>query len=157
VGIMTRATTSGQVVRTKHEPALLCIALSGKGVPGSGSLEQAVEAVARTSRALHELTRRRGHEWKPHDPEVRLRTPAGVRGGSGWVVRVAVPGFVTTRELREAAASVARHAEIAKNIRLVPLEPSEAARPGPVGRDRLPGQLRRARSGSPQHRAREAR
>lgn len=155
---MTRATTAGRVVRSKRERTPLCIALSGKGVPGSGGLEQAVEAVARTARALHDLTRRRGHEWKPRDPEVRLRTPAGVRGGAGWTVRVEVPTFVTERELREATGAAARHAEIAKNIRLVPLSTEVAPpRPGPAGRDRLPGQLRRTRSGSPQHRAREAR
>lgn len=155
---MTRATTSGQVVRTKHEAAPLCIALSGKGVPGSGGLEEAIVAVARTARALHELTKRRGHEWKPHDPEVRLRTPAGVRGGSGWIVRIGVPTFVTARDLREAAEGVARRADVAKNIRLVPLvEPEAATRPGPGGRDHQPGQLRRKLSGSPQHRAREMR
>lgn len=153
---MSRATTSGQVVRTKHELAPHGIALSGKGSPGSRAIAAAVVAVTRTARALHDLTRRRGHEWKLHDPEVRFHEPAGVRGGSGWTVRLAVPSFVTERDVHEVTGDVARHAAIAKNIRLVPL--AEAlAQEAPPGRDRLPAQLQRARAGSPQHRAREAR
>lgn len=157
---MTRATTSGRVVRTaKGNPKELCIALAGKGLPGSGNLEEAIEAVARTARALHDATRRRGHEWKAGDPEVRLRRPTGVRGGVGWTVRLAVPAFVTARDVHEASAEAARHLDVAKNIRLGPLEIAEtpANGAGRPGRDRLPGQLRRTRTGSPQHRARDLR
>ncbi|HSN15283.1 MAG TPA: hypothetical protein VLT61_11665, partial [Anaeromyxobacteraceae bacterium] len=139
---MRRATTSGRVVHASNEPAPeVCIALAGKGVPGPADLEDAIEAVAQAASALHEATRRRGREWKPGEPEVRLRSPAGVRGGAGWTVLIAVPGFVTARDVRGASEKAARHHEIAKNIRLVPLEIVEprtlTSRPG---RDRLPGQ-----------------
>ncbi len=154
---MTRATTSGRVVHAKSEERAVCIALAGKGVPGSADLEEAMEAVARTARALRDLTRRRAHEWKPPDPEVRIRTPTGARGGPGWTVRVAVPAFVTARQVHEAATDAAERFDVAKNIRLVPLDVAEpkapAARPG---RDRQPGQIRKTRGG-PQHRARDLR
>ncbi|HET7826021.1 MAG TPA: hypothetical protein VFK90_11840 [Anaeromyxobacter sp.] len=156
---MARATTAGRAVHGGKLVPATCIALSGKGVPGSGGLEQAIEAVTRTARALHDATRRRGHEWKPGDPEVALRRPAGVRGGVGWTVRLAVPSFVTAREVHEAAAEAARHAEIAKNIRLARVEatPEQAAGNGRAGRDHQPAGIRRVRAGAPQHRARDLR
>ncbi|HEY6002597.1 MAG TPA: hypothetical protein VIV57_06960 [Anaeromyxobacter sp.] len=155
---MARATTSERSIRVRRESPAHCIALAGKGVPGSGDLEEAIEAVVRAARALHEATRRRGHEWKPGDPEVRLRKPAGVRGGLGWTVRLAVPSFVTAREVREAAVEAARHHEVAKNIRLVPLldAPEPGTLAGRRGRDHQPAQIRRTRT-APQHRARELR
>lgn len=154
---MTRATAAGRVVHAKNGERERCIALAGKGVPGSADLEEALEAVARTARALRDATRRRGHEWKPADPEVRIRAPAGTRGGPGWTVRVAVPAFVTAREVHEAAEDAAERYAIAKNIRLVPLDVNEP-RPPPArpGRDRQPGQIRKTRTG-PQHRARDLR
>jgi hypothetical protein len=155
---MARATRSNGAIRSRRAVPAQCIALSGKGVPGSGDLEEAIEAVVQAARALHETTRRRGHEWKPGDPEVRLRKPAGVRGGLGWTVRLAVPSFVTPREVRGASAAVAGRHEAAKNIRLVPL--LEAPEPGTPavrrGRDHQPAQIRRTRT-RPQHRARELR
>jgi len=155
---MTRATTAGRTVHARNEIQEHCIALAGKGLPGSGDLEQAIEAVARTARWLRGATRRRGHEWKPGDPGVRLRTPAGARGGSGWTVWLAVPPFVTARDVHEATAEAAGRLGVAKNIRLAPLDVTVVApAPGRPGRDRLPGQLRRSRSGSPQHRARDLR
>lgn len=155
---MTRATTAGRTVHARDEALEHCIALAGKGVPGSGALEEAIEALLRTARTLRESTRRRGHEWKPGEPEVRLRTPTGARGGAGWTVCLAVPSFVTARDVRAATADAAEHVEAAKNIRLAPLDVGQAAAPpGRPGRDRLPGQLRRTRSGSPQHRARDLR
>ncbi len=154
---MARATAAGRVVRVGKVLPASCIALAGKGVPGSGDLEEAIEAVARTARTLHQTTRRRGQEWKPSDPEVHLRRPAGVRGGVGWIVRVAVPPFVTARDVRDAVADAAGHQEVAKNIRLAPLVLEERAPPGRPGRERLPGQIRRTRSGGPQHRARDLR
>jgi hypothetical protein len=131
-----------------------CIALAGKGVPGSGDLEEAIAAIVRAAATLHEATRRRGHEWKPGDPEVQLRRPAGVRGGLGWTVRVAVPPFVTARDVHEAAAETAAHHEVAKNVRLVPLAVEAGTAAGRPGRDRQPAQIRRTRT-APQHRARE--
>ncbi len=155
---MTRATTSGRVVHARSEAPKRCIALGGKGVPGSADLEGAIEVVLRAARSVRELTRGRGHEWKPSDPEVRLRTPAGVRGGPGWVVRLEVPAFVTARDVREAVADGAAKRALAKNIRLVPLEPEPVAAEARPGRERLPGQIRRTRAGkAPQHRARELR
>ena len=155
---MARAMTSNGAIRGRREPPAHCIALSGKGTPGSGDLEEAIEALARAARALHDATRRRGHEWKPGDPEVRLRRPAGVRGGVGWTVRLAVPAFVTAREVRNAAAEVAEHHEVAKNIRLVPLVETQEPRTSATrrGRDHQPAQIRRTRT-APQHRARELR
>ena len=149
-----RATTANRGPRDRSAPDR-CIALAGKGVPGSSVLEEAIEAVRRAARALHERTRRRGHEWKPADPEVRLRTPAGARGAPGFTVLVRVPAFVTEREAHEAAEEAARRLPVSKNIRLSPLDTERrpAARPG---RDRLPGTIRRTRAG-PQHRARELR
>jgi hypothetical protein len=156
---MARAITSGRPVHASKEPVKHCIALAGKGVPGSGDLEETIEAVTRAAESLHVATRRRGHEWKPGYPEVRLRRPAGVRGGLGWIVRLAVPSFVTARDVHEAAADAATHHEVAKNIRLAPLE---AAEPGTqlrngarAGRDRQPAGIRRTRAGAPQHRARD--
>jgi hypothetical protein len=154
---MARATSGREVHGGKVGPAN-CIALSGKGVPGSGGLEEAIEAVSRTARALHDATRRRGHEWKPGDPAVALRRPAGVRGGFGWTVRLAVPPFVTARDVHEAAAEAARKIEMAKNIRLARVEPQEPGAPNEkVGRDHQPAGIRRVRGGAPQHRAREVR
>jgi hypothetical protein len=155
---MTRATTSGQVVHAREEAPRRCIALGGKGIPGSADLEGAIEAVRRAVRAVRELTRRRGHEWKPAEPEVRLRTPTGERGGPGWIVRVAVPPFVTARDVRAAVEDGAGRQALAKNIRLVPLALEPSASPARPGRDRLPGQLRHTRAGgAPQHRARDLR
>lgn len=156
---MTRATSSGRSFHASNgSPPRHCIALAGKGIPGSGDLEEAIEAVARAARALHAATRRRGREWKPGDPEVRVRTPAGVRGGMGWTVRLAVPSFVTPRDVHEASKESARHVEVAKNIRLAPLEIEEPAKTtrGRPGRDHQPGTIRRTRAG-PQHRARDLR
>lgn len=151
---MARSTASNGAARSRREAPPQCIALSGKGTPGSGDLEDAIEAVALAARALHEATRRRAHEWKPGDPEVRLRRPSGVRGGLGWTVRLAVPRFVTAREVRSAAAEAAERHEAAKNIRLVPLL-EEPGSPAPRrGRDHQPAQIRRTRM-APQHRARE--
>ncbi|HEY6100231.1 MAG TPA: hypothetical protein VIW03_12415 [Anaeromyxobacter sp.] len=151
-------TTSGRAVHVRKAGPEHCIALAGKGTPGSGDLEDAIEAVIRVARSLREITRRRGHEWKPGDPEVRLRTPTGPRGGAGWIVRVAVPLFVTARDVHAAATDAAERLDVAKNIRLAPRDPSK---PGPApahpGRDRLPGQIRRTRAGAPQHRARDLR
>ncbi len=154
---MTRATTAGRVVHAKAGTRERCIALGGKGVPGSADLEEAIEAVVRTARSLRDLTRRRAHEWKPGDPEVRLRKPTGARGGPGWTVRLPVPSFVTARDVRAAAAGAAERLSAAKNIRLVPLDAGETRPPSArPGRDRLPGQIRKIRGG-PQHRARELR
>ncbi len=157
---MTRATTAGRAVQSRRLVPATCIALSGKGVPGSGGLENAIEAVMRTARALHDATRRRGHEWKPGDPEVALRRPSGVRGGVGWTVRLVVPPFVTARDVHEASAEAARKVEMAKNIRLAKVEEA----PEPVGtngrmmgRDHQRAGIRRVRAGAPQHRARELR
>jgi hypothetical protein len=154
---MARATTAGRAVHAGKPIAASWIALAGKGVPGSGSLEEAIEAVGRTARALHDATRRRGHEWKPGDPEVALRRPAGVRGGIGWTVRLAVPPFVTARDVHVAAAEAARHVESAKNIRLARVEPPEGEANGREGRDHQPAGIRRTRAGAPQHRARDLR
>lgn len=154
---MTRATTAGRVVHASLEERELCIALAGKGVPGSADLEETIEAVVRTARALRNLTRRRAHEWKLPEPEVRLRAPTGARGGPGWIVRVAVPAFVTARDVHAAATAAAERHAVAKNIRLVPLDPEEVKPPATrPGRDRLPGQIRKTRGG-PQHRARDLR
>lgn len=156
---MTRASTSGRTVHASNsKPPAHCIALAGRGAAGSGDLEDAIRAVAHAAQALHETTRSRGHEWKPGDPEVGLRRPAGVRGGAGWTVRLAVPSFVTERDVRRAVAEAADRHEIAKNIRLVPLDvEAREGPPGRPGRERLPGQIRRSRSGAPQHRARDLR
>lgn len=155
---MTRATTSGRVVhRAKDAAPERCIALSGKGIPEPADLDDGIRAVRRAARTLRELTRRRGHEWKPADPEVRVHTPAGARGGPGWTVRVAVPPFVTARDVHAAAAGAAKRLDLAKNIRLVPLAVEPKIAEGRPGRERLPGQLRRSRAGAPQHRARDLR
>src|SRR5512141_3191982 len=101
---MTRATTSGRVVRTRAEDVPRCLALSGKGAPGSKELERAIEAVIGAADELRAMKRRGGHEFTPPDPEVRLRAPRpGARGGTGWTVFVRVPGFVTARDARAAA------------------------------------------------------
>jgi len=156
---MARAITSGGAVHASKKLVAHCIALAGKGVPGSGDLEDAIEAVTRAADALHVATRRRGHEWKPGNPEVRLRRPAGVRGGLGWTVLLAVPSFVTARDVHQAAAEAATRHDVAKNIRLAPLETAEPGarlRNGvPAGRDRQPAGIRRTRAGAPQHRARD--
>jgi hypothetical protein len=156
---MARATTAGRAVHGGKLVPAMCIALSGKGAPGTGGLEVAIDAVTRTAKALHDATRRRGHEWKPGDPEVALRRPAGVRGGVGFTVRLAVPAFVTARDVHEASAEAARKIEIAKNIRLARVEEAEkaAAGNGRVGRDHQPAGIRRVRAGAPQHRARDLR
>jgi hypothetical protein len=151
---MARATTAGRTVRAAKAN---CIALAGKGIPGSGSLEDAIEAVTRAARAVHDATRRRGHEWKPGNPEVALRRPAGVRGGVGWTVRLAVPAFVTARDVHLAAEEAAERLAIAKNIRLARVEATEPAANGQQGRDHQPAGIRRVRAGAPQHRARELR
>jgi hypothetical protein len=149
--------TSARVARARIETPAQCIALSGKGV-GSGDLEVAIRAVQRAARALRDLTRRRGHEWKPGDPEILLRTPAGIRGGAGWTVRLGVPGFVAARDVREAAEAAARHVGAAKNIRLVPLvDTGLTGTSHPYERGRMPSQIRRSRAGAPQHRARDLR
>jgi hypothetical protein len=154
---MTRAATSGRASRASREAPSQFIALAGKGVPGSGDLEEAIEAVARAGRALHALTRRRAHEWKPGHPEVQLRRPGGVRGGFGWTVRLAVPAFVTARDVHEAVAEAAALHEVAKNIRLGHVEEVAPEAAAQSGRDRQPAGIRRTRAGAPQHRARDLR
>ena len=144
--------------RVRPVPQDRCIALSGKGAPGAEALEEAIVAIEATAAALRALKRRGGHEFKPPDPEVRLRAPPpGARGGSGWTVLVRVPPFVTARDARAAAAEAARHHPVAMDIRLSPLDASAPvqgdARPG---RDRMPGGIRRTRT-APQHRARDLR
>ncbi len=156
---MSRATTEGRAVRTRVQPAERCLALSGKGAPGAAELEEAVDALLAAASSLRGLKRRGGHDLKPGDPEVRLRSPRpGARGGSGWTVLVRVPAYVTARDAREAAEAAAHRRPVAKNIRLSPLDIADPrpkrARPG---RDRLPGKIRKTRAGAPQHRAREMR
>jgi hypothetical protein len=155
---MSRGTAAGRVVRSKTGARERCLALSGKGAPGSAELEEAIEAVMRAASALRLAKRRTGHEFKPPLPEVRLRAPGpGARGGSGWTVFLRVPVWVSPRDAREAAAGAAEHAPIAKNIRLSPVSVAEGRRvPARPGRDHQPGQIRRRRTG-PQHRARELR
>ncbi len=152
---MARSTGAGGG-RTRPVASDRCIALSGKGTPGVEVLEEAIEAVRVTAGALRDLKRRGGHEFKPPEPEVRLRAPlSGARGGKGWTVLVRVPPFVTARDAREAAGKAARRRALAKDIRLSPVDTSGPA-PGSArpGRDRLPGGIRRTRV-APQHRARE--
>ena len=153
---MARSMVSGRVVRTRKGPVEgACLALSGKGTPGGADLEEAIEAVAEAAAELRAIGRARRHEFRPGDPEVRVRpTPAG-RGGPSWTVLVRVPGWVTAAETKAAAAKAARRHAVAKSIRLSPVDPSAAAPVTAPGRDRLPGTLRRKRVGSPQHRARE--
>ena len=155
---MARSMVSGRVVRTRGKGAAeeACLALSGKGLPGGAVLEEAIEAVADAAKQLRAIGRQRRHEFRPKDPEVRLRTPEG-RGGSSWTVLVRVPGWVTPSEARQAAAAAARRRPAAKSIRLSPLDPFAAPKAGAAGRDRLPGQLRHTRVGGPQHSARERR
>lgn len=152
---MARSTGAGGG-HARPVPSDRCIALSGKGAPGGSALEEAIEAVAATARALRALKRRGGHEFKPPDPEVRLRAPSpGARGGSSWTVLVRVPPFVTVRDARAAAELAARRRAVAKSIRLSPVDTS-APVPGSErpGRDRMPGGIRRTRV-APQHRARD--
>lgn len=157
---MARSMVSGRVVRTRGKQATegACLALSGKGLPGGAALEEAIEAVAAAAAELRAIGRTRRHEFRPKDPEVRVRTPrAGGRGGASWTVLVRVPGWVTAAEVKAAAAAAAVHRGVAKSIRLSPVDPLAAPPEEAPGRDRLPGQLRRTRVGAPQHRARERR
>ena len=156
---MARSMVSGRVVRTRKGAVEgACVALSGKGTPGGPALEEAIEAVAGAAKELRAIGRGRRHEFRPGDPEVRVRTPApGGRGGRSWTVLVRVPSWVTASEVRAAAATAARRRPVAKSIRLSPVDPAAAAPATAPGRDRLPGQLRRTRVGAPQHRARERR
>ena len=154
---MTRATTSGRVVRTRTEDVERCLALSGKGAPGAADLERAIEAVMGAAEELRSLKRRGGHEFTPPDPEVRLRAPRpGARGGAGWTVFVRVPEFVTARDARAAALEAAERLAEAKNIRLSPVDLEPHAPAPRAHRERQPSQIRRRRTG-PQHRAREQR
>jgi hypothetical protein len=155
---MSRGTAAGRVVRSKREVRERCLALSGKGAPGSAELEEAIEAVMAAASALRAPKRRGGHEYKPPPPEVRLRAPSpGARGGAGWTVFVRVPAWVTPRVARAATAEAAERAPVAKSIRLSPVDVAERRRPAVrPGRDRQPGQIRRRRT-APQHRARELR
>src|SRR5512138_2022060 len=141
---MTRATTSGRVVRTRAEELQRCLALSGKGAPVAAELERALEAVMDAAEELRAMKRRGGHEFTPPDPEVRLRAPRpGARGGTGWTVFVRVPSFVTARDAREAAFEAGAHHEEAKNIRLSPVDVEPRAPASHAARDRQPGQIRR--------------
>jgi hypothetical protein len=133
-----------------------CIALGGKGLPGAGELEDAVETVSAVAAALRALKRKGGHEFKPPEPEVRVQAPVrGHRGGASWTVLVRVPAFVTARDARQAAAAETERRPIAKGIRLVTVEAQAQRAPVPRGRDRLQTGIRRIRN-RPQHRARES-
>lgn len=152
---MTRSMSEGRVVRTHVDmEARRCLALWGKGSPGGEELDLAVRAVERTALALRELGHARRHEEKPGTPGLRVLAPApGSRGGSGWVVTVPVPAWVTLRDAQRAIRAAAERTELAKGVRLV----AEDATPIAVapGRDRQPAELRRRGAGAPQHRARE--
>lgn len=157
---MARSIVSGGVVRTRSKGTTegSCLALSGKGLPAGALLEDAIEAVAHAARELRAIGRGRRHEFRPGDPEVRVRAPSAEgRGGPSWTVLVRVPGWVTAAEVRAAAAVASKRRPVAKSIRLSPVDPAGVEAAAAPGRDRLPGQLRRTRVGAPQHRARERR
>lgn len=133
-----------------------CIALSGKGSPDGATIEEALGAVRATAAALSATKRKAGHLFRPGEPEVRLRAPEpGQKGGARWMVLVRVPEFVSARDARAAAAAAAERRPAARGVRLVPVGAPALRGAGRPGRDRLPGTIRRTRSG-PQHRAREA-
>ena len=154
---MSRLLAEGRVVRSKRERPGHCLALSGKGVPGSDGIAEAIEAVTRAADALRDRALRGAHALHADPAEVRLRAPApGARGGAGWTVFVRVPDWVGACEVTEAVGQVARSLPVAKNIRLSPVVIEPATAHAAPGRDRQPGQIRRRRTG-PQHRARELR
>jgi hypothetical protein len=77
-------------------------------------------------------------------------------GWTGVEVFLPVPGFVSGREVRAAAAEAGARRPRALGVRLETIAGDAA--PEHPGRDRLPGKLRATRSGRvPQHRARELR
>jgi hypothetical protein len=134
-----------------------CISMGGRGLPEGAELDEAVEIVSAVARELRALKRQGGHEFKPHEAEVRLRAPAlGGRGGTAWSVFVRVPAFVTPRDAREAARAMAGRFPAAKLIRLVPVDGRAARGRAVRGRDHQPAGIRKIRNG-PQHRARDVR
>lgn len=154
---MSKGLAAGRVVRSRSARAEHCLALSGKGAPGPGELEQAIAAIGRAVDALRNPALRGAHAFEPQPAEVRIRAPGpGARGGNGWTVLVRVPAWVGLREATMAIAEASRGSPLAKNIRLSPVVTSPAERRAPPGRDKQPGQLRRRRV-APQHRARELR
>lgn len=154
---MSRLLAEGRVVRSRRERPERCLALSGKGTPGSDGIAEAMEAVSRAADALRSPALRGAHALHVDPPEVRLRAPApGGRGGAGWTVFVRVPAWVGAGEAKEAIGRVARSLPLARNIRLSPVVTEPTIAHAAPGRDRQPGQIRRRRTG-PQHRARELR
>ncbi|HEX9052062.1 MAG TPA: hypothetical protein VF841_16145 [Anaeromyxobacter sp.] len=152
---MSKGLAAGRVVRSRTRREEHCLALSGKGAPALLDLERATAAVRRAAEALRDPALRGAHPFEPPDPEVRLRAPIpGARGGTGWTVFVRVPPWVGARVARAAALAAARHAPLARSIRLSPVATEDEHRRAPPGRDHQPGQVRRRRTG-PQHRARE--
>ncbi len=147
-------TTSREVRAAAVADAGRCIAVGGHGAPEAAAVEKAMRTVSAVAVALRALQRKGGHEFKPGEPEVRLYAPPrGARGGARWIVSVRVPGFVTPRDVRDAAERAAARRPGAKDIRLVPVDAATTAEARP-GRDRLPGHIREMRI-RPQHRARE--
>lgn len=154
---MSRGLATGLVVRSRKERPEHCLALSGKGEPGSADLESAIEAVTRAAEALRDPMLRGAHAFKAQRAEVRLRVPSpGARGGSGWTVFVRVPPWVGEGEATAAVEAVSRRMPAAKSIRLSPVVTEPAKPVKTPGRDHQPGQIRKIR-GAPQHRARELR
>jgi hypothetical protein len=154
---MSKGLAAGLVVRARREPPEHCLALSGKGAPGSADLDAAVEAVTRAAEALLDPRLRGAHAFRPQPAEVRLRTPnRGARGGSGWTVFVRVPSWVGENEATAAIERVSRRLPAAKSIRLSPVVTEPVTPMAPIGRDHQPGQIRQRRT-APQHRARELR
>lgn len=154
---MSRLLAEGRVVRSRRERPEHCLALSGKGTPGSDGIAEAMEALTRAADVLRDPALRGAHAFHAEPPEVRLRAPApGARGGAGWTVFVRVPAWVGASEVTEAVERVSRSMPAAKNIRLSPVVTEPVTPHAAPGRDRQPGQIRRRRTG-PQHRARELR
>lgn len=154
---MSKGLAAGRVVRSRHERLERCLALSGKGAPGAGDLEEAIEAVTQAVGALADPALRGAHAFEPKAAEVRLHAPErGARGGSGWTVFVRVPSWVGAREATMAVEEAAWRSPMAKSIRLSPVVTEPVRSRSLPGRDRQPGQIRRRQTG-PQHRARELR
>ncbi len=152
---MSKWLAEGRVVRSRKQAMEHCLALSGKGAPETARIDEAIEAVTRAAEALRSPSLRGAHALELHAPEVRLRAPSpGGRGGAGWTVLVRVPSWVGEGEATAAIEMVARHAPLAKSIRLSPVRLEPTTPMASPGRDKQPGAIRRRRVG-PQHRARE--
>jgi hypothetical protein len=102
------------------------VALGGKGEPGGPEFRADVAAVVAVVEAVRRTTRARGHEFKVGLLEALSWPPRRPGGPFAWKLLVRVPGFVTAREVHEAAAAVAHRGKAAAvHARLETLEEGE--------------------------------